>query len=206
MMNKNFIGLCVLMLAFIGTNGCQRAPADLSTAPLAGARIGGDFSLIDQDGRHVSDRDMVGKFRIMYFGYTFCPDACPTDMQQLMAGFRQFERNDPKASAKVQPIFISIDPARDTPARLKTFVNAFHPRLMGLTGTEADVAAVAKRFAVVYQKVPAGNGQYLVDHSRWAMLLGPEGQPIMFLSVGKSTLAGDGTPAKIAGELSTWVR
>lgn len=201
MMNRKIL-MCLVMatLALVGTNGCQRGPADLSTAPLAGMRVGGAFSLIDQDNKRVSDKGFAGKFRIMYFGYTFCPDACPTDVQHLMAGFRQFERDDAKAAAKLQPIFISIDPARDTPARLKTFVNAFHPRLIGLTGSEAEVAAVAKLYAAVYQKgdlLP--NGQYLVDHSRTAILYGPKGEPVMILSQ-------DGSPAKIAEELATWVR
>jgi protein SCO1/2 len=117
-----------------------------------------------------------------------------------MAGFAQFERDDPADAAKLQPLFISVDPARDTPARLKTFTAAFHPRLLGLTGSDEAIAAAAKEYAAVYQRgTPAPNGQYLVDHSRTAILFGPHGEPIMILSQ-------DGTPDKIARELATWVR
>jgi protein SCO1/2 len=200
MMNRRAIFGALALVTCIGLSSCHRGPADLSTAPLAGARIGGPFSLINQDGKRVTDHDYSGKFRIMYFGYTFCPDACPTDVQHLMAGFKKFEHDDADDAAKLQPIFISIDPARDTPAKVKAFVNAFHPRLIGLTGTEAEVAAVAKEYASVSQKqAPGPNGQYLVDHSRTAILFGPKGEPIMILSQ-------DGPPAKIADELATWVR
>ncbi len=197
---KTFFYSTALALSAAVLTSCHSGPADLTTAPLAGAHVGGPFALTDQDGRHVTDHDFAGKFKIIYFGYTFCPDACPTDVQHLMAGFRQFEANDPSAAAKTQPIFISIDPARDTPARLKSFVNAFHPRLIGLSGSESDVALVAKRYAAVYQRgTPNAAGQYLVDHSRVAMLFGPEGQPIMILNQ-------SGSPVQIAGELATWVR
>jgi protein SCO1/2 len=192
------VGLAVACGVALGS--CQKVPADLSTAPLASAHIGGAFNLIDQNGRRVSDRDFSGKFIITYFGYTSCPDACPTDVQHLMAGFAQFERDDPADAAKLQPLFISVDPARDTPARLKTFTAAFHPRLLGLTGSDEAIAAAAKEYAAVYQRgTPAPNGQYLVDHSRTAILFGPHGEPIMILSQ-------DGTPDKIARELATWVR
>jgi protein SCO1/2 len=200
MMNKRALLSALLMLGLAPLGGCGRGPADLTKAPLAGAHVGGPFSLINQDGQRISERNFAGKFRIMYFGYTFCPDACPTDMQHLMAGFRQFDQEHPDAAAKLQPIFVTIDPARDTPAQLKTWVAAFHPRLIGLTGSESEIAIVAKRFAAVYQKQrPGPNGQYLVDHSRVAMLFGPNGEPVMILSQ-------DGSAEKIAGELATWVR
>jgi len=200
MMNKKVLTDVLALLALVGLSDCHRGPADLSTAPLAGAHVGGAFSLVNQDGARVTDRDFAGKFRIIYFGYTFCPDACPTDVQHLLSGFRQFERDDPSDAAKVQPIFISVDPTRDTPSKLKSFVAAFHPRLIGLTGSEAEVAAAAKAYAAVYQKQPPGpNGQYLVDHSRVAMLFGPHGEPIMIL-------ASEGAPQTIANELATWVR
>jgi len=201
MMNKNLTGiLSLIAAAFLALSGCHRAPADLTTAPLAGAHIGGAFTLTDQNGRSVTQRDFNGKFVMTYFGYTSCPDACPTDLQHLMAGFAQFEHDDPTAAAKLQPLFISVDPARDTPQRLKTFTAAFHPRLLGLTGSDAAIAAMARQYAAVYQKgVPAANGQYLVDHSRTAILFGPHGEPIMIMSQ-------DGSAEKIAREFATWVR
>src|SRR3954464_7482164 len=95
--------------------------------PLEGASMGGPFTLIDQNGRRVSDRDFAGKYRIVYFGYTFCPDVCPVDLQVIGAGLSQFEARAPARAARVQPIFISVDPARDTPQVLRRFVAAFHP-------------------------------------------------------------------------------
>jgi len=201
MMNNRLRSVAILLAsACLSVAACHRQPADLSTAPLASAHIGGTFSLVDQNGHPVSEHSFSGKFVMTYFGYTSCPDACPTDLQHLMAGFAQFERQDPTAAAKLQPLFISVDPARDTPERLKAFTAAFHPRLLGLTGSEAAIATMARGYAAVYQKgLPAANGQYLVDHSRTAILFGPHGEPIMIMSQ-------DGTPQKIADELAMWVR
>src|SRR6476469_9886118 len=121
---------------------CSRAPEP----PLAGAAIGGPYSLVDQNGRAVSDRDFAGRYRIVYFGYTHCPDVCPTDLATISQALNLFEKKDPVRAARVQPLFITVDPARDTPATLKDYLRAFHPRLIGLTGSEAQVAAAEKAF------------------------------------------------------------
>ena len=118
-------------------------------APLAGASIGGPFTLVNQDGRQVSDRDFAGRYRLMYFGYTYCPDVCPVDLQKLMSGYAQLEKADPKAAEKVAPIFVSVDPERDKPPVLKQYVSAFHPKLTGLTGSPAEIAKVAKAYAII---------------------------------------------------------
>jgi protein SCO1/2 len=162
--------------------------------------MGGAFSLIDQDGRRVTDRDYAGKYRLVYFGFTYCPDVCPTDMQALGRGVALFEKAAPAAAAKLQPIFISVDPARDTPPVVKQFVANFHPRFVGLTGSEAEVAAAAKAYAAVFQKQPANaSGAYLVDHSRTATLYGPDGAPIALISQ-------DEGPDAVAQELARWVK
>jgi len=168
--------------------------------PLAGAAIGGPFTLVDQDGRTVSDRQFAGKYRLIYFGYTYCPDACPTDLQALMQGYRLLEREHPDKAAKLQPIFISVDPARDTPPVVKAFVNAFHPRLVGLTGSEAEIKTVAREYGVYYRKEDPrpGQGEYLMDHSRTAILFGPGGEPMVLV-------AQDGPPKEIASELARWI-
>lgn len=198
-MNNGFPVRIALAAALLSVAACQRAP-DPGTAPLAGAKIGGAFSLIDQDGRRVTDRDFAGRYRLVYFGYTFCPDVCPTGLQHLAQGLRAFEKADPARAAKVQPIFITVDPARDTPAVLKTYVAAFHPRLIGLTGSEAAIADVAKRYAVFYQKkAEPGASAYLMDHSSQAILFGPGGEPIALVPQ-------DRPPAEVAETLSTWVR
>lgn len=194
-MNKR---LTLAILASFALAACQ--PATPDTPPLAGTKIGGPFALVSETGTNVTQKDFEGQYRLMYFGYTFCPDVCPVDVQKLMQGFSKFEKADPIAAAKLVPMFITIDPQRDTPAILTQFTNAFHPRLIGLTGTAAQIEAVAKTFAVVYQK---GEGTsptaYLMDHSRTAILFGPKGEPLAIIS-------NDGTPDIIAGELARWVK
>lgn len=195
-MNKAARLALLLMLAPLAA--CGSAPA-ATDAPLAGAKLGGAFSLIDQDGRRVTDKDFAGRYRLMYFGYTFCPDVCPVDLQKLMQGYAAFEKTNPVAAAKLQPIFVTIDPARDTPAALKQYVALFHPRLIGLTGTEAEIAATAKAYAVPYQRVESeGSNDYLMDHGRQAILYGSAGEPIALVPQ-------EGAPDVIASELAKWV-
>ncbi len=176
---------------------CQQVDAP---PPLAGARIGGPFALVDQNGQARSDRDFAGKYRIMYFGYTFCPDVCPVDVAHLAAGYRAFAKTDPARAARVVPIFVTVDPERDTPAVLKQFTAAFDPALVGLTGTSDQIADVAKAYAVPVQinKQP-GNAAYLVDHGRAAYLMDPDNKPVALLSQ-------DAKPEVIAAELSKWVK
>jgi len=188
-----FAGLALLTLA-----ACQPKPAD--RPPLEGAAIGGPFKLTDQDGKPFSSDALAGKYRIVYFGYTFCPDACPTDMAVLGKAMRTLDQKDAAKSAKIQPIFITVDPARDTPAALKQFVGAFYPRLIGLTGNESQIAAVAKEYAISYRKQPAAEGAsgYLMDHPRIAILFGPDGKPIALLPV-------DANADAVVAELEKWV-
>ncbi len=192
------LGAMLLATAPLLLSGCGSAP---EAAPLAGAKIGGPFTLTDQDGKKVSDSDFAGKYRLIYFGYTFCPDICPTDVQTLMKGYRQLEASKPALAAKIQPIFITIDPARDTPDKVRQFVRAFHPKLIGLTGSEADIAKVAKAYAIYYQKqapVPGTEG-YLMDHGRQAMLFGPKGEPIALITQDKDAAA-------VVADLERWAR
>lgn len=185
-------------LASLLLSACQPSAPDVP--PLAGAKIGGPFNLVSETGAGVSQKDFEGQYRLMYFGYTFCPDVCPVDVQRLMQGFAKFEVSHPKAAAKLQPLFISVDPQRDTPAVLTQFTNAFHPRLIGLTGTPTQIAATAKTFAVVYEKREGTSPTaYLMDHSRTAILYGPQGEPIAIIS-------NDASPDIIAAELARWIK
>src|SRR4051812_34028154 len=169
----------VALLAALLLVACSSPP---SPPPLEGATMGGPFTLTDQNGRRVSDREFAGKYRLIYFGYTFCPDVCPVDMQAIGAGLRKFEAEDPARAARVQPIFISVDPARDTPAVLRQFVAAFHPRMIGFTGSEAEIAQVAREYRIFYERGEAGpGGGYMVNHTRMAVLYGPEGRPIAII-------------------------
>lgn len=181
-----------LLLAACGTGQAEEPP-------LAGASIGGPFTLVDQNGRQVTDRTYQGKYRIVYFGFANCPDICPTDLAKIGQAMRLLEKSDPAVAARIQPIFISVDPERDTPARLKEYAAAFHPRIAALTGTPQQVAAAAKAYAVYYRKEPADNGEYQVDHYRVVLLMGPDGKPVAMLPHEKDAQA-------IAAELERWVR
>lgn len=188
--------LCAVAAALLyraqGAGGGERPP-------LEGAPIGGPFALVDGDGRPVTDQDFAGKWQLIYFGYTFCPDICPTDMQRLAQGYRAFETADPARAATVQPIFVTIDPARDTPAVVKAFTAAFHPKFVGLTGTQAQVDAALKAYRVYAAKGAGSGTDYLMDHSAIAYLIDPQGKPISFLSQGASA-------EDVAAELTKWVK
>jgi len=199
-MNKTLAGLGFAAAVAAATlSACHRAPAE--RPPLEGAAIGGGFTLTDEDGKPFSSDALKGKYRILYFGYTFCPDACPTDMAVLGKAMRQLDAKNPALSAKIQPLFVTVDPARDTPAVLKQFTAAFYPRLIGLTGSDAQIAAVAKRFAISYRREPgsAGTTGYLMDHPRVAYLFDPEGKPIEMLPV-------DANADAVEADLEKWVR
>lgn len=187
----------VLLLAFL-LAGCSQATTP-KRPPLEGAKIGGAFTLTDQDGRTRTERDYAGKWRVMYFGYTFCPDVCPVDMANVGAGLKAFEQASPERASKVVPIFVSVDPARDTPEVLKAFVGAFHPRMVGLTGTPAQLAQVAEAYKVYFSKGEGTAGGYLVNHGRQTYLFDPAGKPIALLPA-------DQSPQAVTEALDTWVR
>ncbi len=130
----------------------------------------------------MTERDFAGKYRIMYFGFTHCPDVCPTDLAVIGQALRRFEKSDPARAARVAPVFVSVDPERDSPSVLKEYVSAFHPRLVGLTGTPRQVADAIKRYgAYGVREEPGAGGGYNVNHSRIAELIGPDGEPIALL-------------------------
>lgn len=138
----------------------------------SGARIGGDFALTDQTGRPVTEASYRGKAMLIFFGFTHCPDVCPTELSTLATAMDQLGPD----AARVQPLFITVDPERDTPEKLADYVGLFHPALAGLTGTPAQIAQVAKAYRVYYAKVtPPGASDYLMDHSAFVYLLGPDG-------------------------------
>jgi protein SCO1/2 len=196
----NQIARALLAVSLAALPLACNSPATRERPPLEGARIGAPFTLTDQDGKPRSDRDFAGRYRIMYFGYTFCPDVCPTDLQTIGAGLRLFEAKAAKRAATVVPVFVTVDPARDTPAVLKPFVAAFHPRMVGLTGNPAAIAALAKAYGIPVQaEKPNAQGGYLVAHGRLAFLMDPTGKPIALLPQ-------DQTPQAVADELERWVK
>jgi protein SCO1/2 len=188
------------LLLLLPACGAKETADATAAPPLAGAAIGGPFALIDQNGRAVTDRSFAGRFRIMYFGYTFCPDVCPTDMATVGAAMKLLDASDRARSSRVQPIFVSVDPARDTPPVLKQFVAAFYPRMVGLTGTPTAIAAVAKQFGIYASKGAASaDGGYLVNHSRQAYLMDRDGKPLALLPVEQG-------PQAVADEVKHWTR
>ncbi len=179
--------------------GCGGASTPAEEPPLAGAAIGGDFALSNSKGETVRWGDFAGKYRVVYFGYAFCPDVCPTDMQRVAQGLKELKAKDPGKAARIAAMFITVDPERDTEAVVGEFTAAFSPDIVGLTGTPDQIAAAAKAFKVFYQKGEAQpGGGYLVDHSNVTYLFGPEGEPI-------ATLPTDKGGAAVAAELERWV-
>jgi protein SCO1/2 len=139
--------------------------------------IGGPFTLVDQDGKPRSDSEFRGKLMIVYFGYTFCPDVCPTD---LMAITQALDALGPEA-AGIQPIFISIDPERDAKA-LREYISAFHNSFIGLTGAPEDIRKVANSYKAFYTKVEdAKSGDYSIDHAGVIYLMGRDGRYLGFM-------------------------
>jgi protein SCO1/2 len=150
------------------------------------AQIGGPFDLIDQDNRPVSDKTFIGRPALIYFGYTMCPDVCPASLGLMGASFEELRNANPQLADKIQPILITIDPNRDTPHLLKQYVSSggFPPRLMGLTGSEAQISAVAKSYKVGYRKVDAPNSaaNYTMDHTSIMYLIDSTGKLATFFS------------------------
>jgi protein SCO1/2 len=175
-------------------------PAPVPQGNLTGSAVGGPFSLVDETGRRVTSDSFKGQWRLMYFGFTYCPDVCPVDTAKLAAGLKLFEAKHPKAARRVQPLFVTIDPERDTPAVLAEFTDSFHPRLLGLTGSRAEIDAVLKTFRVYANKVPGVTpGSYTFDHLANFYLMDPEGRPVQFM-VGATA-----TPEQVAAMLESFV-
>ncbi len=144
-------------------------------APAPGARIGGTFMLEDHTGRVVRDEEFRGKFMLIYFGYTFCPDVCPTGLQTIGQAMDLLGADEAEL---VQPLFITVDPARDTRKVVGDYVAAFHPRLIGLTGPQAFIDSAISKFKVKVAKVATEGAPdgYTVDHTASAFLMGPAGE------------------------------
>ncbi len=187
-------------LGALAACGSPTAPADFTQAPLYGSAIKGGFELTDENGKAANWTDYAGKYRIIYFGYAYCPDYCPTDVGRFSQGLQLFAKDHPELIGQIQPMFVSVDPARDTPEKLREFTDAFDPRLIGFTGTPEQLDRAAKSFFVQFSKgEEQPNGAYLMDHSTITYLFAPDGQPI-------ATLPTDQGAQAVAAELAKWVR
>ena len=137
------------------------------------ALVGGPFTLTDHTGRRVTDQDFRGRVMMVFFGFTFCPDVCPTALQVMAAAL---DKIGSKAE-QITPVLITVDPERDTPEQMAMYVKSFHPRLVGLTGSPEEIAAVAKAYRVYFKRVadPKSSGGYTMDHSAIIYVMGPDG-------------------------------
>lgn len=161
-----------------------------------GPTVGGPFTLEDSSGHTVTDRDFRGKYLLVYFGYTYCPDVCPTTLNAVATALDALG----KKADDLQPVFITVDPRRDTPAVMKRYTAAFSPRLLGLTGTAEQIAAAAKEYHVYYAEHRTGPGpnDYSMDHSSILYLMGPDGRFI-------APIRTDESGKEIASELAKFM-
>jgi protein SCO1/2 len=139
--------------------------------------IGGPFALTDHNGRRRTDAEFRGKLLVIYFGYTNCPDICPADLTAISLALDRLGT----AAETIQPIFITLDPERDTAAHLAEYVKAFHPRLLGLTGPPDEIRKVATAYKTWYAKTGTGSEDYAVDHTAFVYLVGKDGHYLGFL-------------------------
>ncbi len=166
------------LAAYLMTGGGKPgAPGALSVGK---ALVGGPFQLTDHLGKRVTDKDFRGRYMLVMFGFTFCPDVCPSGLQVMSAALDKLG----KKGEKITPIFISVDTERDTPAQLAQYVPSFHPRLIGLTGTPQEVDAAAKAYRVYYKKVrdEKSSAAYTIDHTALIYLMGPDGAYVAHFS------------------------
>ena len=191
---------CVLAatLALASCSGTDQPP--LEEGAIYGSTIGGAFELVNTKGETVRWSDFDGKWRMVYFGYAYCPDVCPFDVQRMTQGYNAFAAKNPALADDVVPIFITIDPQRDTPEVIGQFAGNMSDKLVGLTGTQEQVDKAADAFAVYRKKGTVNEeGGYLMDHTNIGYLMGRDGAPIALLPV---DVSGDA----VAQELQKWVR
>lgn len=138
--------------------------------------VGGPFSLIDHEGERVTEQDFSGRYMLVVFGFTFCPDVCPMSLQLVTRTLDRLEQTEPEVARRITPVFVSLDPERDHPDVIKSYIRNFHPRMVGLTGSLQDIDYMAASYAVGFKKVTSPDIEgYLIDHTTNIMLMGPDG-------------------------------
>lgn len=152
----------------------------IALTPLRGGaavRIGGPFELVDQHGAVRTDADFRGSYLLIYFGYTSCPDLCPTTLLKMTGAREKLGTLSPSKAERVVPMFISVDPERDTPEVLRDYAEQLDPSMVALTGTPGALAKVGRAYGVFSAEVPTGQpGEYVVDHTSFVYLIGPDGE------------------------------
>ncbi len=172
------IGACVLLgtLLILAFYLPALRPDPSNTTVEGEAAIGGPFMLVNQNGEMVDEQILLGRYSLVYFGFTYCPDICPLTLQSMADAIELLPGQE---SELVQPVFISLDPERDTPEVVESYVGNFHPRMIGLTGTPEQVREAASAYRVFYRKTPIGEeGDYTVDHSGFLYLMNRSGRYI----------------------------
>jgi protein SCO1 len=171
---KPNLRLFAVIAAFVAGAAAIAAVATLAFSPASTqpSAVGGPFRLVDQNGRAVTEANFRGKPFLVFFGFTHCPDICPTALFEMSEVLR---RLGPDA-ARTAVLFISVDPERDTPEKLKEYLSSFHPRIFGLTGSPAEIAEVEKAYRVYAKKVPLDGGGYTMDHSAIVYLMDKDGR------------------------------
>ena len=178
-MNPRIARLLLVLSAFVAGLVLFTAVVFIVTGrgpgPLVGASaVGGPFKLVDQNSKPITDQDMKGRPFLVFFGFTHCPDVCPTTLFEVSEIFRAL---GPDAGAKdIRGLFVTVDPERDTPAVLKDYMSSFDPRVIGVTGDVASIAAVEKSYRVYAKKVPLDGGGYTMDHTALVYLMDKTGR------------------------------
>ena len=170
-------GVASIVLVIVLVSGRDPVPSAGASA------IGGPFSLVDQDGRTVTDKDLRGRPFLVFFGFTHCPDVCPTALFEISEVLGKLGPD----AGKVSALFVTVDPERDTPAQMKDYLSSFNPRLVGLTGDPAAIAAVAKEYRVYVKKVPLDHGDYTMDHTALVYLMDKDGRFVAPFNLKRST-------------------
>ncbi|WP_137388306.1 SCO family protein [Rhodoligotrophos defluvii] len=177
MTRQNTLLLIAIALIVIAATGVAvpwlLSPAQQGSQVTGTALVGGPFELTDQDGKRVTDKDFRGKFMLVYFGYTFCPDVCPTELQAMTTAVTRLGED----AKRVQPIFITVDPERDTVEQMKTYVSNFDGGLIGLTGSTEDIVKATQAYRIYFAKVKdeSSSAEYLMDHTSLVFLMDENG-------------------------------
>lgn len=162
----------ILALAATTPLGACKPAGEATQQASSTVRIGGSFNLVDTQGAPVTEKALLGKPTAIFFGFTYCPEVCPTTLAELTAALKAMGSD----ADKLNVVFVSVDPERDTPEQMKLYLSNFDPRIQGFTGTPEQVAAITKAYRVYYQKVPLDGGSYTVDHSSAVYLLDRKGE------------------------------
>lgn len=183
-----FAGLATVAAIMLVMSGRMSPPAP------APAAVGGAFRLIDQNGQSVSEADLKGQPSLIFFGFTHCPDVCPTTLFEVSEILGKMGED----AKRVNALFVTVDPERDTPEKLKDYLSSFHPRLRGLTGDAAAVAAIEKAYRVYSKKVPLEGGGYTMDHTSLVYLMDRDGRFVAPFNMRR-------TPEEAAAELRKYL-